>query len=366
MSPDADVASTLAQLGLHVDHDAITATYNNSHFKGFSGAITVDEITTLNAMDAVAAVGEVIPIKLEATRGSAPWGLQRISQDPTISRGSKSVTARSYTYTYSDAALGSGVTVYIIDTGVYASHQEFGGRASIGYTYYSNQKTDGNGHGTHCAGTIGGSTVGIASKATLVGVKVLDNSGSGTSTGLIAGFDYVAQQHSRTGGPSVASLSLGFNGRSTAVESALKNLVAAGVHAAVAAGNDAADACDTSPAALGGSNSDVNTVGASNIDDSVAYFSNSGACVDVYAPGEDVVSAYNTGSSAYASLSGTSMATPHVAGLLAYYLGGNPGYTPKALKALLKSSAVQGELGTSDAPGYIRGGSLIIASNGGA
>ncbi|EOD44577.1 putative peptidase s8 s53 subtilisin kexin sedolisin protein [Neofusicoccum parvum UCRNP2] len=367
MAPSADVAATLATLNLNVDMQDIFATYNNSHFRGFSGAITADEVATLNAMPEVMTVGEVVEISIAASRTTAPWGLQRISQAETIS-SSKSTTARTYTYTYSDTDLGDGVDVYIIDTGIYVSHSEFGSRASMGFTYFTSN-TDGNGHGTHCAGTIGGSTVGVASKANLIGVKVLRDSGSGTSTSLLAGFDYVAAQHSAKSSSSgfvgsVASMSLGFNGRSTSVETALKNLVAAGVHAAVAAGNDAADACDYSPAAIGGSNSAVVTVGAANIDDSVSYFSNSGSCVDVYAPGESVVSSYNTGTSAYATLSGTSMATPHVAGLIAYYLAGSSGLTPAQMKAKVIAAAIDGVLSTDDNPDYVSGGDLIIVNNG--
>ncbi|KAF2088694.1 subtilisin-like protein [Saccharata proteae CBS 121410] len=359
----------MARLDLNADMEDVFALYNNTHFRGFSGAITADEVDSFIAMEDVLTVSEVVEITIDASRSTAPWGLQRISQDSTIS-SSKSTTARTYTYTYSDSSLGSGVDVYVIDTGLLVSHTEFGSRATMGFTYFTSN-TDGNGHGTHTSGTVGGSTVGVASKANLIGVKVLKDSGSGTSTSLLAGFDYVAAQHSSRSSDSnfvgsIASMSLGFSGRSTSVETALKQLVSSGVHAAVAAGNDAADACDTSPAALGGSNSNVVTVGAMNIDDSVSQFSNTGSCVDIYAPGEDVVSSYNTGNSAYATLSGTSMATPHVAGLMAYLLvaEGSSVNTPAKMKKYLKNTAVTSELGTSDAPDYISGGSLIIANNG--
>ncbi|KKY16598.1 putative peptidase s8 s53 subtilisin kexin sedolisin [Diplodia seriata] len=162
-APTVDVAALLASIDLHADMDDVKSTYNNTQFAGFSGALTQAEADFLAAESDVLSVEPVVEIHALATRGSAPWGLQRISQTAKVSG---SASARTFTYTYDDAALGSGVDV-----------------AKTGWSYYS-PSTDGNGHGTHCAGTIAGSTVGVASKANLIAVKVLDSTGSGTSTGV--------------------------------------------------------------------------------------------------------------------------------------------------------------------------------------
>ncbi|OMP87246.1 Subtilisin-like serine protease pepC [Diplodia seriata] len=255
-----------------------------------------------------------------------------------------------------------------VDTGIRTTHTQFGSRATVGWSAFSSN-TDDNGHGTHVSGTSAGNTVGVASNANLIGVKVLDSSGSGTSSGLIGGLDYVASQHESRSGESdfvasVASLSLGFEGRSTAVESALVALSDSGVHIAVAAGNDGDDASNYTPGSLGGDVSNIISVGASNILDEVAYFSNSGPTVDVYAPGVTTYSSYYNSDTAYAIASGTSMATPHISGLLAYLLAADPSLNdPATLKARVKSLAVSGYLTEGDAD-VTAGGELIIAQNG--
>ncbi|GME33830.1 peptidase s8 s53 subtilisin kexin sedolisin protein [Neofusicoccum parvum] len=366
-SAETDVTALLAEINMNPDMEDVFTTFNNTLFKGFSGAITQEEADFLNAKSEVIAVEPVIGVGIAATRGSAPWGLQRISQRGRVSG---TASARTFTYTYSDTKLGQGVDVYVVDTGIYTSHQEFGGRARTGYSYYS-PSTDGNGHGTHCAGTIAGSTVGVASNANLIAVKVLANDGRGTSAGFIAGLDYVASQHSSRQSASnfvasVASMSLGFDSRSTAVETAVRNLAAAGVHVVVAAGNSNTNACNSSPSALGGTGSTtVLAIGASNINDAVASFSNTGPCVDVFAPGEGVVSAGYTSATSYRSLSGTSMACPHVAGLVAYNAAANANLrTPAAMKSAVKSGAISGVLTQNS--GYVSGGALVLANNGNA
>ncbi|KAK8242943.1 subtilisin-like protease [Phyllosticta capitalensis] len=365
IAPGADIPSLLTSINLQLNVNDIFATFNNSHFHGFSTPLTSQGAKSLADLDQVLAVSEVVDIHANDVRSNTPWGLQRISQAGAVDQTGKSTTDRSYTYTYSDSNLGSGVDVFVLDTGILTSHTEFGGRASMGYSYYPSD-ADGNGHGTHCAGVIGGSTVGVASKANIIGVKILADSGSGSSSGLLAGLDYVSGKLSSSSVGSVISMSLAFSGTSSAVEAALKKLMASGVHTVAASGNNAGDACTFSPANLGGDNTALNTVGAMNIGESVSAFSNTGSCVDFYAPGEGIVSAYNTGDTNYVIMSGTSMATPHVAGLIAYYLAEDSSLSaPADMKAFLKKKAVGG-LGTGDDKTFVAGGQLLIANNGGS
>lgn len=246
------------------------------------------------------------------------WGLSRV--DERI-RGE---SANSYTYWES---AGSGVTAYVIDTGILITHQDLGGRAKYGANYVGESDPDLNGHGTHVAGTIAGNQYGLAKKATLVAVKVLNSGGSGSWTGVISGIDFVTKDHQSRGrdARSVANMSLG-GGKTPTVDQAVENSVAAGVNHVVAAGNSAADACSSSPA---GSLAAI-TVGATDNLDNRASFSNYGQCVDVFAPGVNILSAWIGASNiATSTISGTSMASPHVAGAVAVYLGhdladGNP------------------------------------------
>ncbi len=258
------------------------------------------------------------------TQNDAPWGLSRLTHEETA--------PRHHDYQYPVTA-GSGVDVYIIDTGINVDHEEFEGRAKWGKTIpLFDLDIDGNGHGTHCAGTIGSKTYGVAKAANLIAVKVLRTSGFGTNSDVIKGVEWVTRQHrkkARKGKKSVANMSLG-GGRSLTLERAVDKAVAAGVHFSVAAGNDAEDACEYSPAAAKG----PITVGASTVEDGMAFFSNHGKCVDIFAPGLDIKSTWIGSPQAVNTISGTSMASPHVAGVLALYLGEGD-WTPAALKAEL-------------------------------
>ncbi|MGW5469666.1 S8 family peptidase [Streptomyces chartreusis] len=291
---------------------------------GYSAALSATEARRLAADPAVASVEQNQRVRLaDTTQTSAPWGLDRIDQ---------AALPLSGTYTYPDSA-GSGVTAYVIDTGVRITHQQISGRATYGYDAVDGDTTasDGNGHGTHVATTIAGSTYGVAKKAKIVAVRVLDNSGSGTTAGVIAGIDWVTDNHS---GPSVANLSLG-GGASTTLDTAVRNSIASGVTYAVAAGNSSANASSYSPARV----TEAITVGATTSSDARASYSNYGSVLDIFAPGSSITAGWNTSDTATNTISGTSMATPHVAGAAAIYLAGHTSATPAAVASALTGGA---------------------------
>ncbi|MFD0438561.1 peptidase S8 [Streptomyces sp. WAC 01325] len=291
---------------------------------GYSATLSATEARRLAADPAVASVEQNQRVRLaDTTQTSAPWGLDRIDQ---------AALPLSGTYTYPDSA-GSGVTAYVIDTGVRITHQQISGRASYGYDAVDGDTTasDGNGHGTHVATTIAGSTYGVAKKAKIVAVRVLDNSGSGTTAGVIAGIDWVTDNHS---GPSVANLSLG-GGASTTLDTAVRNSIASGVTYAVAAGNSSANASSYSPARV----TEAITVGATTSSDARASYSNYGSVLDIFAPGSSITAGWYTSDTATNTISGTSMATPHVAGAAAVYLAGHTSATPAAVASALTGGA---------------------------
>ncbi len=261
------------------------------------------------------------------TQSKIAWGLDRIDQRPTR-------LDNKYIYHFT----GIGVTAYIVDTGIRYDHQEFGGRASFGYDF--EQRGDGSdchGHGTHVAGTVGGATYGVAKEVSLVSVRVLDCNGAGTLSGVIAGLDWIAKNAQR---PAVANMSLG-GARSESLNGAVDNLVASGVPVIVSAGNNRRDACRNSPANAPG----AITVAAADDTDTRASFSSRGPCVDGFAPGVDVESAWSTNASATRRASGTSMASPHVAGMAALYLETRHSATAAAVRdALLTAAAVRDAL----------------------
>ncbi|MEV0811051.1 S8 family serine peptidase [Micromonospora sp. NPDC050200] len=253
------------------------------------------------------------------------WGLDRIDQ-PALPLDSS--------YTYAGTA-GRGVTAYIIDTGVRISHEDFGGRASYGYDAVDgdNIAADGNGHGTHVAGTVAGSSHGVAKEAKIVAVRVLDDAGNGTISGVIAGVDWVTANAVK---PAVANMSLS-GGANTALDTAVRNSIASGITYAVAAGNENRDVT-SSPARV----AEALTVGSTTDGDARSSFSNYGSAVDIFAPGSVIKSAWYTGDTATNTISGTSMASPHVAGAAALYLADNPTATPSQVAGALTSSATTG------------------------
>ena len=290
---------------------------------GYSATLSAAEAKRLAADPSVASVEQNQTVHLaDSTQSSAPWGLDRIDQ---------AALPLSGTYTYPDSA-GSGVTAYVIDTGVRITHQQISGRASYGYDAVDGDTTasDGNGHGTHVATTIAGTTYGVAKKANIVAVRVLDNSGSGTTAGVIAGIDWVTANHS---GPSVANMSLG-GGASTSLDTAVRNSIASGVTYAIAAGNSA-NASSYSPARV----TEGITVGATTSSDARAGYSNYGSVLDIFAPGSSITAGWYTSDTATNTISGTSMATPHVAGAAAVYLANHSSATPAAVASALTSGA---------------------------
>ncbi|MFG3039394.1 S8 family peptidase [Streptomyces sp. NPDC048330] len=296
-----------------------------SAVNGYTAALDAPAARRLAADPAVASVEQNRIVRSDATQNNAPWGLDRIDQANLPLSG---------TYTYPDSA-GGGVTAYVIDTGVRISHAEFGGRAVNGYDAVDGDSVaqDGNGHGTHVATTIAGSTYGVAKAAKIVAVRVLDNNGSGTTAGVIAGIDWVTAHHT-AGTPAVANLSLG-GGASTALDNAVKNSIADGVTYAVAAGNSGVNASSSSPARVAA----AITVGATSNTDAKAGWSNYGSVLDLFAPGVSITAGWNTGDTATNTISGTSMATPHVAGAAAIYLAGHPSATPAQVSAALVNGA---------------------------
>ena len=297
----------------------------NSSVNGFSASgLTETEAKRLAADPAVDKVVQNKKFSINATQDTPPsWGLDRIDQEDTA--GDKK-------YTYPDGA-GEGVTAYVIDTGVRITHQDFEGRATHGFDAVDGDDSadDGNGHGTHVAGTIAGASHGVAKKAKIVAVRVLDDQGSGTTEQVVAGIDWVTQNHQ---GPSVANMSLG-GGADEALDAAVQKAIASGVTFGVAAGNESSDAGQGSPARV----PEAITVASSTVDDQQSDFSNFGSVVDIYAPGSDITSAWNDSDTGTKTISGTSMATPHVVGAAAVYLAGHQDATPEQVATALTEGA---------------------------
>lgn len=312
------------------------------NWRGIAGEISDDIVEILRRLPGVEYIEQDAIVKASwaeegalqfekkayTTQTGAPWGLGRISRK---ARGST-----SYTY---DTSAGAGTCVYVIDTGIYAAHSDFEGRATAVANYATGSNTDGNGHGTHCAGTVGGKTYGVAKKTKLLGIRVLGADGSGTNSGVISGINFAVNDYKTRGcsAGAVGSMSLG-GGKSTAVNSAVANAVSAGLFMAVAAGNEAQNAANVSPA----SEPTAFTVGASDSSDRMASFSNYGSVVDIFAPGVSILSTWIGGTTRTNTISGTSMATPHVAGLAAYLLALEGKKTPAALSNRIVALAQTG------------------------
>ncbi|MFE6943341.1 S8 family peptidase [Streptomyces chartreusis] len=322
-APSAAGKSLAEKYGAKISH-----TYGTV-LNGYAVRADERQAKRLAADPRVASVVQDTRVTLEHTRKNPPsWGLDRIDQ---------ANLPLDKSYTWPEPA-GGGVTVYVIDTGIRVSHKDFGGRASYGWDFVGNDRSagDGNGHGTHVAGTIAGKQYGVAKKAKVVAVRVLDDAGGGTTAQVIAGIDWVTR-HARK--PAVANVSLGGN-RNAQLDAAVRNSVAAGVTYTVAAGNDGLPAGLYSPAAV----REAITVGATDRKDARAGFSNTGSVLDVFAPGVSITSASYASDTGRATFSGTSMASPHVAGVAALYLADHPKASPAQVSKALVARAASGKV----------------------
>lgn len=321
-NPVASVAQSMARLHGARVHNAF------SHvLPGFVVEADENALVGLLLDERVAYVEEDGIVSINATQNNATWGLDRVDQRDRPLNGS---------YTYNTTA--SNVHMYVIDTGVRGSHSEFSGRMGNGYSAINDGRgwNDCNGHGTHVAGTAAGSVYGVAKGATVHAVRVLDCRGSGSNSGVIAGMDWVAANAQF---PAVANMSLG-GGASTATDNAVANMRNSGVTVVVAAGNENQNACNVSPAR----SSAAITVGSTTSSDTRSSFSNYGSCVDIFAPGSSITSAWHTSNSATHTINGTSMASPHVAGIAALYLSGNTGASPAQVANAIINNASSGRL----------------------
>ena len=351
----------LAQSALATVGGGVVLNHYRSALLGFSARLSANQAAALAKLPYVARVEADQVMRASATQTGATWGLDRVDQRAMPLNG---------TYIYRDQA-GAGVHVYILDTGLNASHSDFAGRVGAGQNFAPNNDgligglipggivpinigaldfgtglfssptdpndtTDCNGHGTHVAGTAAGTVYGVAKKATVHAVRVLGCNGSGSNAGVIAGVDWLAANAVK---PAVANMSLG-GGDSDALDQAVKNVIASGVAMAVAAGNDSANACSGSPNKV----PEAVTVGSTTNTDAMSSFSNFGPCVDIFGPGSNITSADYSSNTGSAVLSGTSMASPHVAGALALLLAQSPGSSPAALANALLADATPGVL----------------------
>lgn len=332
-----DVEPASAAYGLASAHNGSVGFIYRHALNGFSISVPEAAAIAISKNPQVKYVEEDGIVSVTATQSNATWGLDRIDQRD-----------RPLDTFYSYNATGAGINAYILDTGIRTSHTEFGIRASVGFDSVGDGRngSDCNGHGTHVAGTVGGTTYGVAKSVNLIAVRVLNCQGSGTWSGVIAGIDWVTANHVK---PAVANMSLG-GGANSSVDTAVQNSIAAGVTYVVAAGNSNANACNSSPARVPA----ALTIGATTSTDAKASYSNFGSCVDLFAPGSSITSAWYTSNTAINTISGTSMASPHVAGAAALYLETSPGASPSEVEQAIESNATPNKItGLSGTPNLL-------------
>jgi subtilisin family serine protease len=316
---DYSIAPYMADDMANVYRGKVKQVYKHA-LNGFSVEMSEEDALKMSQDYRVKFVEEDGVMTASTTQNGATWGLDRIDQRNRPLSG-------TYTYNWT----GSGVRVYVIDTGIRTSHTQFGGRASNVFDAFGGNGADCHGHGTHVSGTVGGSTYGVAKSALLRGVRVLDCTGNGSTSGVISGVDWVTANHIS---PAVANMSLG-GGISSALDTAVNNLSNSGVPIAVAAGNSNANACNESPARA----ANAITTGSTTSTDARSSFSNFGTCVDIFAPGSSITSAWFTSNTATNTISGTSMASPHVAGVAALYKQANPSATSTTIRNAIVNNA---------------------------
>lgn len=321
----AELLASQAEIASSVTH----AEWDARLLNGFAGVFNAEQLNALRSSEFVKSIHEDGIYTIQGVQTDAAWGLGRLTSTDRLTGNDLSL---NYTYVYDDAVQGSGVDIYVVDTGINTAHVDFGGRSTFGFAAGTLPSVDDHGHGTHVAAIATGTRYGVAKLANTIAVKVLDASGGGTLANVVSGFNYVLTAASATGRPSIASASLG-GGASTAIDAAVQALVDAGIHVVVAAGNSNVDAGTTSPARVAG----AITVGAASITDAKASFSNYGSIVDIWAPGVDITSAFIGSTTATHVYSGTSQATPHVSGLAALYISLNGNTTPADLATSLPS-----------------------------
>jgi len=319
------------------DADSLKLGWPKAIFDGLSGTFDKNAVNALRASPDVEYIVEdsVMFTSDVLQQANAPWGLARLAQDGALA--DKNALQLNFQYTF-DSTAGQGVDVYVVDTGIRTTHKDFGGRATFGASFGPGVPgQDLNGHGTHVAGTCVGGILGVAKKANVIAVKVMADNGSGATSDIISGISFAAQAALKSGRPSVINMSIG-GPVNQALDAAAANAVQAGVHVVVAAGNETQDSNNSSPARSPA----VITVGAVNINDQIASFSNFGSPVDILAPGQDILSAGFEADDAVKNLSGTSMASPHIAGLAAYLLGLEGQKAPADLKARIQGLGQNG------------------------
>ncbi|KAI0335230.1 serine protease [Cubamyces sp. BRFM 1775] len=341
LKDSATKTSQLEWLAVHYGNSSkVThAEWDTNVLHGFAGIFHADALDALRSSSDVDFVSEdnIVRINSLVTQTNATWGLQRITQSEKLA--TQDVEALTYNYTYDHSSAGAGVDIYVIDTGIYINHTEFGGRARWGATFGGYPDEDGSGHGTHVSGTAAGMTYGVAKKANLIAVRAFSDLGFANASDIISGINWVIQQVAASGRPSIASMSFESD-PCNALDTAVASLTNSGIHSIVAAGNEGSDAGNVSPARV----PSVVTVGAIDITDELAWFSNYGSVIDLFAPGDDILSAYIGDPTASEIMSGTSMSTPHISGLVATIISRDGNDTPAAISAKLQQLATKGVL----------------------